>query len=70
MKIMLDTEVTALFVELWMSIVRMILKRLNTILLNLAGELFEDIKLCYKFDKRLNFCCEEFECKWRDISIG
>ena len=36
----------------------------------LAGELFEDVKLCYEFGKRLNFWCEPFEYKWRDISLG
>ena len=39
-------------------------------LFKLAGELFKDIKLCYEFDERLNFWCEEFEYKWRDISLG
>ena len=36
----------------------------------LARELFEDIKLCYDFDKRFNVWCEEFEFKWKDISVG
>ena len=39
-------------------------------LFKLVGELFEDTKLCYEFDKRLNFSGEEFEYKWRDISLG
>ena len=32
-------------------------------LIKLAAELFEDIKLCYDFDKALNLWDEEFEYK-------
>ena len=45
-----------------LSLIREPVKRFK-----LAGELFEDTKLCYEFDKRLKFWCEEFEYKWRDI---
>ena len=36
----------------------------------LAGEFFKDIKLCYDFERNLNFWCVGFEYKWRDISLG
>ena len=39
-------------------------------IIKLAAELFEDIKLCYDFDKALNLWDEEFEYKWRNISSG
>ena len=55
-------KVIVMFVELEIHIVRIVLK--------LADEIFEDIKLCYEFDKRLNFWCEKFEYKWSDISLG
>ena len=39
-------------------------------LFKLATEFFKDIRLCYKFDKSLNFWSEDCEYKWRDIPSG
>ena len=38
--------------------------------IKIAAKLFKDIKWCYDFDKTLNFWDEEFEYKWREISLG
>ena len=36
----------------------------------LATELFEDNRLCYGFNKSLNFSSEDYKYKWSDISTG
>ena len=39
-------------------------------LVRLASEFLDDLRLCCKFDKTLNFWIKDYECKWRDIFSG